>query len=690
MELQKLLQLQGFDWGGWFRSTPEAPFTGAWKPPGPPLPPPPAPKPPPPPSKACLRRWTIGCPLPTNGTCMEGANLFGNDLSEKKGLPDAEHCHALCKATAACAAYVFQRCEKHAGHRHAFAAAPEHDCFLKHAVAKQTPSQNPGCTLCSGVVVGHHPAPGPKPNEHKFFPVNQTDADAIGSNSWMPNVNRQWTHGVNGGQALMVYAQLYRLHSNASALEEGRRIWRRVDDLHGQANGVFSADECLSGRQPTRGTETCTVVETMMSLGEMRLATGDVWYADKLETIALNALPGVMNNGSMWAMTYFNQVNKIQAMDVSKGKCNVGAQYGYGLVYECCVANHMQGWPKYVARALSTTASGGLIVSQYFDFASQPVQLSSMRTRRLHNTAMISVSGGYPFGEKISLNITSTSSLQLSLRVPSWCLNASIACAHNGCTGIQHPLNNGTLATVTLPSGSATVTFSLPMAIRVVRRPPTNAANIYRGPLLYALPVGYELETSEPYDQKPGRLPLGQGHGQNYYYKGDTKNNSWAAALVLGDDANPAKDMRYVDRRATVHSPPKGQGVFQTALVPGAIAAKVRALPASIWGLKHDLRPSTSAYSRRGNVATCTGGGSHATQKPFAPHEVVPEFEQDGSHASHSHASADAAYTTAWCADPPRSPLSPTATGIGAPREVLLLPFGATDVRIGEIPTVQK
>ena len=146
---------------------------------------------------------------------------------------------------------------------------------------------------------------------------------------------------VNVAQALMVYAQLYRLHGDPAWLQAGKTAWQRVYALHGQASGVFSGDECLAGRQPTRGTETCTVVETMMSLGEMWLASGDPWYADKLEMVAYNALTAAFFNGTMWSMNYFQQVNKLDAMD-GQPHCEHGCTYCFGEVYECCVANHMQ------------------------------------------------------------------------------------------------------------------------------------------------------------------------------------------------------------------------------------------------------------------------------------------------------------------------------------------------------------
>eukprot|EP01046_Picozoa_sp_COSAG06_P023598 COSAG06_NODE_1882_length_8147_cov_4.295601_8_plen_134_part_00 len=120
----------------------------------------------------------------------------------------------------------------------------------------------------------------------------------IGTNQW-PTVDRMWTHGVNLGQAMNTWGAMYRLTGNKSYLAAGRAGWEKVMHYHGQASGVFTGDENLSGRQPTRGTETCAVVETMNSAAEMFLTTGDVWFADRNEQVALNALPAAFMNGTV-------------------------------------------------------------------------------------------------------------------------------------------------------------------------------------------------------------------------------------------------------------------------------------------------------------------------------------------------------------------------------------------------------
>ena len=90
-----------------------------------------------------------------------------------------------------------------------------------------------------------------------WFPTNTHDADMIGTNKWKPKMDRMWTHGVNLGQAMATWAGMYRLTGDQSYLTAGKAGWEKVIKYHGQASGVFTGDETLSGLPPSRGTETC-------------------------------------------------------------------------------------------------------------------------------------------------------------------------------------------------------------------------------------------------------------------------------------------------------------------------------------------------------------------------------------------------------------------------------------------------
>lgn len=73
--------------------------------------------------------------------------------------------------------------------------------------------------------------------------------------------------------------------------DETTKALTKLRRYHGFVNGMFSADEHLSGNNPNQGTELCAVVEMMYSLEKIIQFTEDFYYADLLEKIAFNALP---------------------------------------------------------------------------------------------------------------------------------------------------------------------------------------------------------------------------------------------------------------------------------------------------------------------------------------------------------------------------------------------------------------
>jgi len=478
-----------------------------------------------------------------------------------------------------------------------------------------------------------------KPNVVAWFPDNTEDADAIGDNKRMPHVNRQWTHGVNMGQATMTWGILYRMDGDKAWIEKGRQAWTKLYNLHGQANGVFSGDETLAGLPANRGSETCLVVEQMQSAAEMFHTTGDPWYADKLETIAYNALPAAFHNGSMWALNYFQQVNKLDAMD-GQPKCESGCTYCFGMVYECCVSNHVQGWPKFVARQFATTKDG-LLVSQYFPSTLNNISLKD------GNSASVKVITEYPFAESVTFAIDAAAGFPFTMRIPAWCQNASLVLPNGETLG---PLAVG-LHTVPVAAGSSRLTLQLPMEIRVERRPAyrltpnetvdTMAANIYRGPLLYALSRESTRDPKATYEEGASLLPAGQAHGENEYLLG---TGSWTYALRISDDKAPGADMHFEQK--SMPELPLGQGPFAETLAPGRITVKGQLLDGSAWDILHE---------GRGAAVKCNAGTTSIKD-----------------------------YTASNAANPPMSPMKGVTTKL---QDLVLLPVGATNLRIAEFPT---
>lgn len=162
-------------------------------------------------------------------------------------------------------------------------------------------------------------------------------------------------------------------------------------------------------------------------------------------------------------------------------------------------------------------------------------------------TVAVGVQTGYPFEETVSFTIDASAAFEFSMRIPAWCasktsqrplsvslssrpyVSAIASGAHSWwvqlllrrndsaalnllrCEGATATagaettadlarLSPGAMHSMPLSAGKSTVTLTLPLKIRVARRPPylldattaidTNAANIYRGRKSTDIPGG--------------------------------------------------------------------------------------------------------------------------------------------------------------------------------------------------------
>ena len=301
-----MLERQGLDWDRWVFSDEAHPFVTVGPPP--PLPPPP---PPPPPTQwwRLLRGFALRTASGGEG-CIQHCHV----VPLPRGVVGAANCSAECQGSTICAGWSVVKDTKSSG-RHGkgdlcqlFEAAAmagsapfyirdaNFDCGSKKQLQPSPPAPPEPPSPPPPPPAPPEPAAGFAP----WFPNNTQDAEAIANNLWLPQMSQMLTHGVNLAQAMNVWGVMYRYSNDSAWLTRGRAGWEKVMRLHGQPTGVFTGDEGISGTQPDRGTETCTVVETLNSAAEMFLTSGEVRYADLAERIAMNALPGAFMNGSMW------------------------------------------------------------------------------------------------------------------------------------------------------------------------------------------------------------------------------------------------------------------------------------------------------------------------------------------------------------------------------------------------------
>ena len=288
------------------------------------------------------------------------------------------------------------------------------------------------------------------------------------------------THGVNNAQALKASPVWWLLSNEETDHAAFHRQLVLLDQYHGLPNGIFSADEHLAGRNPSQGTELCTVVETMFSLEIALSILGDASIGDRLEKIAYNALPGTFTD-DMWAHQYNQQPNQVEVSLHRKPWTTDGPEsnlYGLEPNFGCCTANFHQGWPKLASSLWMQANDDGLVAAVY-----APCELTfNAGDTQVH----IVETTDYPFQPTIRFDVSPRKPWTASLRfrIPAWATGATLHV-----NGIAQPVQPGSFAQVhrTWKSGDV-VELTLPNQPRILRGY-RESASIESGPLVFSLPI---------------------------------------------------------------------------------------------------------------------------------------------------------------------------------------------------------
>jgi len=373
-----------------------------------------------------------------------------------------------------------------------------------------------------------------------------------------------WTwdkHVVNTAMAPKAAALSWRLDRQARDRTFPAEMLAFLDRYHGQVNGMFTGDECLSGRNPVQGTELCAVVELMFSLETLLSVFGDAAFGDRLERVAFNALPATFSP-DMWAHQYDQQVNQVQCTinpdhmwSTNGPESNL---YGLEPNYGCCTSNMHQGWPKFTAHLWMKTPDGGLAAVAWAP--------SEARFRAGSTAVTVSVETDYPFRETLLVRVRPDAAVRFPvlLRVPEWADGATVAVAG----GPPEPMAAGTFHRVERTwSRDDTLALRFPMRGRVSHRY-NMAYAVERGPLVYSLSPAEawtRVNVDEPHREPP--------HA-DYEVR---PASPWSYGLLL-DPERPDEGLVFRERPVGDRPfSPEGAGV--TAQVHG------RRLPR--WGLRH-------------------------------------------------------------------------------------------------------
>jgi hypothetical protein len=234
----------------------------------------------------------------------------------------------------------------------------------------------------------------------------------------MENAAKAWghhQHGVNTAMGVKTPGISYLMTKDKYDLDAITRCFENLDKYHGTPVGIFTAEECLSGRGPDKGCELCLVIDEMFSIELLMSVVGDWRLADRLEKITYNAWPATVGP-KQWTHQYFQRVNQVACE-----KKDSSFIFGPLTHFPCCTTNLPQGWPKFAANTWMATPDGGLVAVVYAPSEVTSIVAGDKEVKIVETTE-------YPFDENIKFTISTKAPVEFPLyvRIPGWCDAAEI------------------------------------------------------------------------------------------------------------------------------------------------------------------------------------------------------------------------------------------------------------------------
>lgn len=228
-------------------------------------------------------------------------------------------------------------------------------------------------------------------------------------------------HGVNVAQGFREPATYYMYTGDASMLKAAYDNHYTMRRRYGQVpGGMYGADENARAGyfDPRQGAETCAIVEQMASDEILMGITGDPFWADHCETVALNTFTAALTP-DMKALRYITSPNmaisdeKLHGPSIDNNLRGMLSMSPFSS--RCCQHNHGMGWPYYAEHLVMATTDNGLATMLYAANETT-AKVADGKTVKLTETT------NYPFDETVTLTVNTDGavSFPLYLRIPAW------------------------------------------------------------------------------------------------------------------------------------------------------------------------------------------------------------------------------------------------------------------------------
>ena len=292
---------------------------------------------------------------------------------------------------------------------------------------------------------------------------------------WKRPLNKwAWeTHIVNMSLMLKAEAVSHELLGTPYT-DEAEKFRTILDEYNGTPVGLFTGDECLSGRSPIQGTELCAAVDMMYSYELLYAHTGDPKWAERLEVVAFNALPATISD-DMWTHQYDQMSNQIACQKFpgkSLFRTNDSDAHLFGLEphYGCCTANFSQGWPK-------------LAYSTFMYQGDTVINVLPIPSKLKTEDVCVSLETNYPFENSFRYTVSGKKDFTFKVRVPGFAKNLTV----NG----KNVANIGEL-TFAVKAGETRVIAITFETLPYMEKRPYDLYTVKCGSLVFSVPIAYE------------------------------------------------------------------------------------------------------------------------------------------------------------------------------------------------------
>ena len=305
-------------------------------------------------------------------------------------------------------------------------------------------------------------------------------------------------HGVSFCEALKIPVMLSLYSKDSSWLQGAEKALKDVLSRHEQIPGLPSSNEDFAGRDPLQGYETCVITDFTWTLGYFLMATGKAEYADRIEKIIYNALPGSLTK-DFKTLQYLSSPNQVIVSDSAnhsffyRGSATF-RQFRSDHSAQCCTGNVHRALPNFLLRLWMKDHQNAPVAAMYgpsiycnsfggIDYSIEEVT-------------------EYPYAETIlfCFHMRKTLHMPFTFRIPGWCKAGTVVL--NG-EKIDLSLKQGSYVTLKrIWKDSDILQIHLPMC--PVQKTDRYWSWFECGPLVFTFPVPAteKRETDSPFSPR--------------------------------------------------------------------------------------------------------------------------------------------------------------------------------------------